>query len=440
MPVPINIVSLGASEQACLTPQAQQALQQATWVMGSARQIATVQSLLSGDTQRLELPKFSQLSIVLEQLFMQADSNAQLVVLASGDALFYGIGSWFSRQYPPEQLTYFAGVSSIQLACHRLGLTEQDVDVLSLHGRPLAKLRSVIRAKQQLMILTDGQSQPQHLAQQCQALGFAQAQITVLEDLGYAHERIRHFSLEQLLDETVKTEFSSLHISFINTGAQSLAAYLPNFPGIKDEAFITDKGAGKGMLTKREVRLAILSLLQPSNHDVIWDIGAGCGSVAIELSYWTPRAKVIAIEHHRARFDCLQQNRERFGVVANLETVFGRAPQVFAQTELATPNKVFIGGSDGELPALLEQIWASLPEQGQLVVSAVMERTRCQCVEFFQLRNEAQDCLAETLQVAVNKGEHLAGQLVYRPNLAVSLFSFIKTASRSEALNKDVTI
>ncbi|MDO6526892.1 precorrin-6y C5,15-methyltransferase (decarboxylating) subunit CbiE [Motilimonas sp. 1_MG-2023] len=440
MLVPINIIGLGASEQACLTPQAQQALQQATWVMGSARQIATVQSLLSLDSQSLELPKFNQLRAALDQLFSQARKDDQLVVLASGDALFYGIGSWFSRQYPPEQLTYFAGVSSIQLACHRLGLTEQDVDVLSLHGRPLAKLRSTIRAKQQLMILTDGQSQPLHLAQQCQALGFTQAQITVLEDLGYAQERIRQFSLEQLLDETVKTEFSSLHISFIATGEQRLATYLPSFPGIKDEAFITDKGPGKGMLTKREVRLAILSLLQPSHQDVIWDIGAGCGSVAIELSYWTPKAKVIAIEHHPARFDCLQQNRERFGVVTNLDTVFGRAPQVFTQTELAAPNKVFIGGSDGELATLLEQVWANLPEQGQLVVSAVMERTRCQCVEFFQLRDDAQDCSAETVQIAVNKGERLVGQLVYRPNLAVSLFSFIKVANPAPALTKDVNL
>ena len=134
--------------------------------------------------------------------------------------------------------------------------------------------------------------------------------------------------------------------------------------------------------------------------------------------------RVYAIEYNQQRYDCLLQNREKFGVVSNLKSVFGRAPQQLA--DLPKANKIFIGGSDGELPTLLNSLWQDLPEGGQIVISAVMENTKSQLLAFYALRTEQGDCVAETLQIAINNGSTLAGQLIYRPALPVNLFSFTK--------------
>ena len=152
-------------------------------------------------------------------------------------------------------------------------------------------------------------------------------------------------------------EFDALHVSVITTRASVKVVH--EFPGISDHAFYTDGQNGKGMITKREVRLNILSLMQPSNGDIIWDVGAGCGSVAIELCYWNDKIQVHAIEHHAERIECLQKNKNHFGVVSNLHLVPSRAPQAFEG--LPSPNKVFIGGSDGELSVAVSYTHLTLP-------------------------------------------------------------------------------
>ena len=217
-----------------------------------------------------------------------------------------------------------------------------------------------------------------------------------------------------------------MHLTLIEPGSNQ--GYLPEFPGIPDQHFITDANKpGKGMISKREVRLTILSLMQLSRDDQVWDIGAGCGGVAVELAYWRPLATVNAIEHHPDRLSCLEANRQRFGVVSNLKIIAGRAPA--ALEGLASPNKVFIGGSDGELPQLLAQVWALLPAGGVLVASAVTENTKQLLMQFWQERSLAEDSQLETTQVAISRGETLAGQLMYRPNLPVNLFKFVKVGA-----------
>ena len=175
------------------------------------------------------------------------------------------------------------------------------------------------------------------------------------------------------------------------------------------------------MFTKREVRLAILSLLQPGNDDVIWDVGAGCGGVASELSHWNERVSVYAIEQHPERLVCLAENRSRFGCLSNLHIVDGRAPQAFA--DLPPANKVFIGGNDGELDAIISNVWANLPAQGLLVASSVTESTRAQLQAFALTLAEPQ---VETLQLAVSRGKPGEASIDYQAKLPVTLFKFIK--------------
>jgi precorrin-6Y C5,15-methyltransferase (decarboxylating) len=408
----ISVIGLGVAEDAMLSEAAIQALQSADLVIGSERQLLTIKTHLS-ETKTAELPKLAQLKALIE-------INSKVVVLGSGDPLYYGIGTWISKQFNDATIHFYPAVSSITQACHCLGFTQQDVNVLSLHGRPLAKLKVALKAQQTLLLLTDKNSQPQHIATVCLQTGFADAEIIVCERLGYQEQKISRFTVSELMDSS--QQFDALHVSFVLCGANK--GYLPQFPGIQDADFETGELGSKGMISKREVRLAILSLLQASKDDVIWDIGAGCGGVAVELAYWQPQASIYAIEHNQARFDCLLQNQQKFGVVSNLKTSFGRAPAVLSDLPMA--NKIFIGGSDGELPHLLDSLWEKLPEGGQVVVSAVMENTKSRLLSFYNKRSECNDSESETLQIAVNKSRSLAGQLAYQPALPVSLFSFIK--------------
>ena len=382
----LHIIGLGVSQQAELSVEAQTALKNASLVIGSERQLQTIAHVLSADTQTQVLPKLGELKAQL----LDTDIEGDVAVLASGDPLYYGIGRWFKQHFDHCNLAFYPAVSSIQTACHRLGKALQDVEVLSLHGRPLAKLKTRLRARQPLMVLTDSQSHPQAIAKLCVETGFSHARLTVLEQLGYDAEKVTSYSAKELAEQSAEElaeksidstlDFDPLHLTYIEP--EGNFGYLPQFPGIQDTFFITDgEREGQGMLTKREVRLQVLSLMQPQCGDVVWDIGAGCGGVAVELAYWQPQSQVYAIEHHSERFTCLEANRERFGVVSNLKTIRGRAPE--ALEGLPNPNRVFIGGSDGELPALLAQVWDLLPEQGVVVATAVTESSKHQLLSFY---------------------------------------------------------
>lgn len=431
----IHVIGLGVSQQAVLTANAMSALKQAEVIIGSPRQLETVaiylaynsefttQPLFNIKPQLIELPKLSELKELLTEL-----SNQQISILASGDPLYFGIGRWLGKNVPADALVFHPGVSSIQAACHKLGVSLQDCDAISLHGRPVETLRSLIRHNQTLVILTDKHSQPERLAQECSELGYHDAKITVCEDLGYDKEQVRSFSVADLLNEELlrnsfDISFSDLQVTVIETGISTM---MPQFPGFNDELFITGKAIGKGLITKREVRLAVLSLLQPSRGDVAWDVGAGCGGIAVEWAYWNKAGQVHAIEHNDQRFDCLQQNTQRFGVVDNLIPLQGRAPAVL--DSLPQANKVFIGGSDGEMSELLALCWMQLPAKGVLVVSAVMEKTKQQLLTFRDELLMVGNANIETSQIAISRGEELAGQLVYRPNLPVTLFRFQKNS------------
>ena len=430
----IHIIGLGVSEHAELNRSARIALEGSNWVVGSARQLQVIEHLKPETTQTLLLPPLRELSTWLESI----EPSDKVSILASGDPLFYGIGRWFSKHYSAEKLSFYPAVSSIQAACHALGLSLQDVDVLSLHGRPVAQIRKTLKPAQTLVVLSDKKSVPQVLAQECINAGFESSMITVCETLGYPEQKISRFEVSRLSESDQL--FDPLHLSVIEVQGKGLI--LPSFPGIPNENFITDvantgtaeKNQSKNnskMLTKREVRLAILSLMQANNSDVIWDIGAGCGSVAVELAYWNKQVQVHAVEHHEARLACLEANRDRFGVVSQLNVTAGRAPEKLSG--LPDPTKVFIGGSGGSLPEILALVWQKLPIGGVLVASAVTEATKQHLFQFMDVRESVQDVELETLQVSISKGSKLAGQLLYRPSLPVTLFKFMKLAE----LNND---
>ncbi|MAR90370.1 MAG: cobalamin biosynthesis bifunctional protein CbiET [Pseudomonadales bacterium] len=409
----IHIVGLGVSEKAELSSMAQAAIENAEVVIGSERQLATLG--FNENPCSYVLPKLAQLKLDLAEM-LSAGKNVAL--LATGDPLFYGIGGWLTKRFSDAVLTFYPAVSSIQAACHRIGISLQDTDVVSLHGRPLSSIRRHLEPGATLVILTDHKSNPVALANECKAAKFADSDIIVCETLGYKTEKVTCFNVEKLLTMDAQ-QFDPLHLSIVKV--KGAGGVLPVFPGFLDTLFVTGAAPGKGMISKREVRLQILSYMQPNHGDLIWDIGAGCGGVAVELAYWGQRSTVYAIEFHQERLQHLATNREKFGVTSNLHIIKGRAPDCLV--ELPKPNKVFIGGSDGELEQLLEQAWNLLPENGCLVASAVIEQTKNQLKRFAETLAAHQ---VESVELAVKRGELVEAALQYQTKLPVEIFKFIK--------------
>ena len=442
--MPIHVIGLGVNQVAHLDDAAQAVLASLSVndvVLGAPRQHETI-THYSHLARREDLPKLSMLKDAFAA--WQSEGAKQVVVLASGDPLYYGIGAWLIRTFSLESLRFYPNVSSIQMACHRLGLSLQDVQVVSLHGRPLVSLRRHLQSNKTLVLLTDQYSQPKHIVEECIKAGLDQSEITVCEALGYAQEKVRTFVAESLMETAL--ECDPLNVIVVKTSQQ--ASLYPSAVGIPDTSFVTDKGDGKGMITKREVRLAILSYMNIEQGDTVWDIGAGCGGVSVEMAYWHPRSQIIAIEHHPDRLACLTANQARFGVVQNLSIIAGRAPDALVDllagnllagnnAQHGKPNKVFIGGSDGELNALMTQVWDLLPSGGSLMVSAVTEETKYQVMQFAKQRDDAQDADEQSLQVSVAKGERLAGQRLFRPSLPVMLYHFRKMTATTSAVNSN---
>ncbi len=422
----IHIIGLGVTDCARLSSEAAAALERADWVLGSERQLKVVEGSLHRQSVR-SLPALNELQHWISKQIQLG--RGRIVVLASGDPLYYGIGSWFTRHFSRSELTFHPATSSLQAACHALGLSLQEVEVVSLHGRAPQRLRTKLKRNARLLILTDQYSAPSALARECISTGFALSTITIFERLGYPQECIRTFGVEELAQSS--EDFDPLHLALIEV--RGSGGVLPEFPGIPDDHFIVDASASSphkqnshGMVTKRPVRLLILSWLQPGVGDVIWDVGSGSGSVAVELAYWASACQVYAIEKTESRLNCLRDNRTKFGVVDNLHIVPGRAPE--ALMDLPPPNKIFLGGTDGEMPTLLRDLWLKLPEGGMIVVSAITEPSKHHVLNF--VAGQSNDLRLDTVELTVGQGDYLAQKLIYRPHLPVTIFKLAKETIR----------
>ena len=411
----ITVIGLGICQPPLLNAKALSALGSCDCIMGSPRQLESMaHAQVVANQSRTQpaslcLPK-------LKHIAHEIKGFDHVVILASGDPLLFGIGKYLQSEFG-DQVTCISGVSSLQGACELTGLSLQDAQLVSLHGRPLNHLKRHLQPHRTLLILTDQNSHPQAIAEVLVAANLGLSKIHVCERLGYEDQNQQQFIAQDLA--TTSTPFASLHVTVVHT--LGIGQVMPNFPGIEDAHFVTDGESGKGLLTKREVRLNILSLLQPAPQDIAWDIGAGCGGVTIEWALWNPLGQVYAIEHHDQRIACLEANKEAFGVSANLSVIQGRAPDCLK--ELPFPDKVFIGGSGGELSRIMQLAWQRLKPGGRLATSAVTEPSKA-ALRQFSLHIEQQP--TDYLQVAISRHDTIAGQDLLRPALPVTLMCWHK--------------
>lgn len=403
----IQVVSLGIGDVNSLGADALNAIKSAELIIGAKHHLLAIDSLWDQKNSNNCNTSLDENSTIVKVLFpspfnalsqlIEKSNNKAITILASGDALFYGVGVWLVKNIGREHLVFHPNVSSVQVAFHRIGLAWQNALIHSLHGRPLNSLNSRLQNGLTLGLFTDEISNPIAIARQLLQQGFGESDIWVCEALGTDAERVTKYNAIDLIStDSNQPAFSPLNICIVKCIGQNDC--LNGVSGIADECFETGSVPGKGMITKREVRLAILSLMECHPNDVAWDIGAGCGSVSIEWALQNKSGTIYAVESNQQRMDYLKINNQKFGTELNLKTVLGIAPECC--NSLPIPDVVFVGGNGGNLAALLEFSFASLQQGGRLVASAVMPES-IHALHEFASRHQQQK--GELIKIQVSK-------------------------------------
>lgn len=356
----LTLVGIGEDGFAGLGKQARRALLSARRIVGSPRQLELLPRCIVGT--RVAWPSPFSLDAVL------AERGDAVCVLASGDPMLYGVGASLARQIPAAQMHVLPSPSSYSLAAARLGWPLQDVVTLSVVARPVAALAAHLYSGQRLLVLSNDGSSPQAVAQLLCERGFGPSRMTVLEHLGGPRER--------RIDRGATHDFAdivALNLIAIDCQASPDAPRLSPLAGLPDSAFRHD-----GQLTKRDIRAVTLARLAPQPGELLWDVGAGCGSIGIEWMRAHPSCRAIAVESDEGRQALIEHNRDALGV-PGLQLVRGRAPD--ALTGLPAPDAIFIGGGVTR-ENVLADCWAALKPGGRLVANAVTLQSELALVQW----------------------------------------------------------
>jgi precorrin-6B C5,15-methyltransferase / cobalt-precorrin-6B C5,C15-methyltransferase len=336
--------------------------------------------VLAGGRRHLDLfPEFKGEKILLEapleeslKRLKNSSERKRSAVLASGDPFFFGIGRRLVAVLGKERLVTFPNATSVQALFAALGEAWEEVTVLSLHGG-LRSSSSVdwlraVKSRAKVALLTDPNHSPGWIAQQLLDEGMTDRRLVVGEDLGLPTEMIRHLSLEAARDAS----FSPLNIVLITPEdpmhiPPTATSSLP-IMGLPESAFEHEAG----MITKMEVRAVVLAQLQLEPGLIMWDLGAGSGSVSIEAARIAAFKEIIAVEKNSERYEALERNIKGFGL-PEVRAVHGRAREVLER--LPDPDRVFIGGSGEDLPEVLQRVTERLRPGGRVVQTVVTLNT-----------------------------------------------------------------
>ena len=361
----LSIIGIGEDGVEGLSSVARQLIRSAELVVGGARHLELAGELIRG--RPLAWP--SPISDAFPEI--ERHRGRAVAVLASGDPFHFGIGKQIAAFVPADEFICLPQPSAFSLAAARMGWPLQDVSLVTLHGRALAGIIRHLQPGARILALSWDGATPRKLCELLTASHMGQSRITVLEAMGGARERLRHATASAFDIE----EIQSLNTIAIEVVAEREAMIVPLAPGLDDEFFEHD-----GQLTKREVRAVTLSSLQPLQGQLLWDIGLGAGSVAIEWLLRHPSLRAIGIEARSDRAGRAARNAAALGV-PELEIVLGRAPEALAG--LARPDVVLIGGGmmdDG----VFDAAWSALKSGGRLVANAVSLESEAQLTGYFQ--------------------------------------------------------
>jgi len=389
----VTVVGIGDDGWPGLTGRSQAALRDATVIVGAERHLALLPDL---PARRVPLP-----SPLLPRLDELVAAHPGLCVLASGDPMLHGIGATLTRRLGAARLRVLPAVSSVALACARLGWAEHEADVVSAVSRPAEVVLPAVQPGARVLVLCRDGATPPELAALLADRGWPGALVTVLEHLGGPAERIVGPFPARKPDPG---PFAGLCVAALDCTAEA-GPVLPRVPGLPDDAYETD-----GQLTRRELRAAALAVLGPGPGQLLWDVGAGSGSVGIEWMRSDPRCRAVAVEPRAERAERIRRNATRLGV-PGLELVCGAAPGALAG--LPEPDAVFIGGGV-TAGGVLEACWAALPAGGRLAAHAVTVESEA-VLQRWQRRAGGQ-----LVRLALSYQAPLGGFTTWRPALPVT--------------------
>ena len=395
----MSIVGIGEDGVEGLTPVARGLVQEAEIVFGGKRHLALAAALIRGAARPWPSPFERAVEEVLGQ------RGRQVCVLASGDPFVYGVGTVLLRHVDPRETTTVPAPSTFSLAAARLGWALPETTQVSLHGRMLDLVRPHLQPGARVLALTSDGEGPAALARLLADSGFGRSRMTVLEALGGARERLR---------ATTAAGFDLGDVGALNTVAVEVVAspgarVLARTSGLSDDLFEHD-----GQITKREIRALTLSALSPRRGELLWDVGAGAGSVAIEWMLADPSLRAVAIEARGERAARIRRNAAAFGV-PGLDVVEGMAPAAF--DGLAQPDAVFIGGGAGDV---LDAAVRELPSGGRLVANAVTLETEALLVA------RRATLGGELIRVTIARAEPVGGRQAWRPALPLTQWIWVK--------------
>lgn len=398
---PVVVVGIGADGWDGLPAASRVEVERAGVLFGSARQLALVPPTV--EVERVPWP--SPLSESLPRLVEQFADRA-VVVLASGDPMLSGIGTTLTRLLGHERVRVLPVPSSVSLACARLGWAVEDTTVVPLVGRPVELLHPHVQPGRRLLVLGSDGGTPGQVAALLTGRGFGASALTVLGDLGGPAESTAFGTAADWSHAS-----PALAVTAVECSADPGTVPLPTTPGLPDEAYESD-----GQLTKADVRAVTLARLAPVPGGLLWDVGAGAGSIGIEWMRVHPASRAVAVESSPERAERIGRNAHRLGV-PSLDVVTGRAPE--ALEGLPRPDAVFIGGGL-TVPGLPEACWGALPSGGRLVANAVTVESEAVLAGWFGRVG------GDLVRIGVQHAEPVGRFTGWRPAMPVTIWSVRK--------------
>lgn len=396
----LSIIGIGEDGLAGLSAVARRLIEAAELVAGGKRHLALAEASIRGRKLAWPSPPAEGVAEVFRH------RGRPVVVLASGDPFHYGIGTLLAEEIPPEEFLCLPQPSAFSLAAARMGWAVQDTALVSLHGRALDGIVRYLHPGARILALSWDESTPGSLADLLVMRGLGRSRLTVLEALGGPNDRVR---------SATAAAFGIHGIAALNTIAievvgDASASIIPFTPGLPDALFEND-----GQLTKREIRAVTLSALAPRHGELLWDIGLGAGSVAIEWLLQHPSLRAIGIERSADRADRALRNAATLGAPC-LQVIKGEAPA--ALDGLPRPDAIFIGGGGNE--EVFGAAWAALKPGGRLVANGVtLEGEALMARRFARLGGEL-------IRLEVARADGLGRMHGWRPAMPITQWRVIK--------------
>lgn len=397
----LSVIGIGEDGYDALSPAARMLIEGAELIVGGKRHLAMLPDA-GGD-------RLSWSSPIQQAVADLTDHRGRpTCVIASGDPFCYGIGRLIAQHVPLDEIKIIPAPSAFSLACARLGWSFDEVDFVTLHGRPDEMLEPAIQPGAKLLILAQDADTPASVAARLNARGFGASELTVFERMGNAREK----RLSGTAEHWNQPDIDPLHVIAAECIAGPKATYLSRLACLPDDAFVHD-----GQLTKQEMRSLTMTALSPAPGQLLWDVGAGCGSIGIEWMRRDRRNRAIAVESNKRRLALIAENALSLGV-PHIEIVAGKAPR--ALNGLMPPDAVFIGGgfsADG----VFDACWQALPPNGRLVANAVTLES-----EQMMISLQAEHG-GELTRITVSRARPVGGKTGWKPFMPVTQWCVTKS-------------